>query len=94
MVHISIDTDPNEDESVVKNHKQSNNFDWYFAISPVELTQALMSEFGPDIISAPSAPVVLICKDQKFRLLKRGLKKESKLKEEQKGLGMRNHGEF
>ena len=74
IVHISLDVDPNEDAEQVREHIETHGFDWYFAISPVELTNALVDEFGLLIVSSPQAPVVLICEDGSSRLLKRGVK--------------------
>ncbi len=75
IVHISLDTDPNEDVSKVREHIERNGLDWYFAVSPIELTRALIDEFGLEVVNAPSAPVVLICEDQSARLLRSGVKR-------------------
>jgi thiol-disulfide isomerase/thioredoxin len=82
IVHISLDTDPNENEGLVRDHIETHGFDWYFAVAPISMTQALINEFGFDIVNAPTAPVVLICEDQSARFLMRGLKSASELKEE------------
>jgi len=82
VIHISLDTDPNEEEEIVKNHKESNRFDWYFAVSPAELTQSLIDEFGIGFVNAPTAPVILICEDQSARMLGRGVKSVDELKSE------------
>ena len=82
VISISLDTDPFEDESIILQHLNSNGFNWYYAISPVELTQALIDEFGVDIVNAPQAPVVLICDGEKARQLGSGIKSVDKLKEE------------
>ena len=74
IVHISLDTDPNEDVALVKEHMERNGLNWYFVVSPTELTNALIDEFGLAVVSAPSAPVVLVCADQSARLLKSGVK--------------------
>ena len=79
IVHISLDTDPNEDEAKIKEHIERNNLDWYFAVSPVELTQALIDEFGLGFVSAPKAPVLLICADQSARFLRSGVKPAEEL---------------
>lgn len=45
------------------------------AISPGELTQALVNQFGPEIVTPPQAPIILISADQSSaRLLPSGLK--------------------
>ncbi|MBI3040886.1 MAG: hypothetical protein HYY80_04475, partial [Chloroflexi bacterium] len=46
---------------------------------PRELTNALIAEFGLRVVSAPTAPVVLICADQSTRFLGRGIKLADKL---------------
>ena len=81
VVSISLDTDPNEDEEKIKEHLQRNGFDWYYEVSPADLTKELISEFGIDIINAPQAPIILICPDQTTKLLERGVKSVSELKE-------------
>ena len=82
IIHISLDTDPNEERDIVKKHKESNGFDWYFAVSPIEFTQSLIEEFGIGFVNAPGAPVVLICEDQSARMLGRGVKSVDELKSE------------
>ena len=82
IVHISVNTDPNEDEKRVKEHLERNGFDWYFAIAPIEFTNALIDEFGLNVVYAPRAAVVLICADQTTRFLRGGIKRETALLEE------------
>ena len=83
MVSISLDMDPNEDESKILNHIQENGFDWYYAVSPVEMTKSLIGEFGNSIINAPSAPIILVCEDGNYRKLEGfGVRNVDKLKEE------------
>ena len=81
-IHISLNIDPNEDESLIKEHTTNNGFNWYYAISPAEMSQSLIDEFGTTIINAPSAPVIIICEDQSFRLLGRGVKSSEELQSE------------
>ena len=82
VVSISLDTDPNEDAEKVLEHIESNGFDWYYAISPINVTTALIDEFGLTVVNAPSAPVILICEDQSFRFLDSGVKEAEDLIEE------------
>ncbi len=79
IIHVSLDTDPNEDEAKVREHIERNDFDWYFAISPIELTRALIDDFGLNIVSAPRAPLILICEDQSTRFLRSGVKTADEL---------------
>lgn len=79
IIHVALDTDPNEDIGKVLKHINDNNFNWYYAIPPIEMTRELTKVFGLSFVNAPSAPVVLICSDQSHRFLKKGVKKYDKL---------------
>ncbi|APH38649.1 TlpA family protein disulfide reductase [Methanohalophilus halophilus] len=81
-IHISLNTDPNEDAEKVREHVERNSFDWYFAVAPNEFTQALIDEFGINVVNAPGAPVVLICEDQSARLLSGNVKSAEVLEKE------------
>ena len=81
VISISLDTDPNEDESRVLEHIKRNDFNWHYAIAPIEMTQSLINQFGIGIVNAPSAPVVLICNNE-ARKLDSGVKSVGELKEE------------
>ena len=82
IVHISFDTDPNEDAELVRNHAEKNDLNWRFTVSPKYVTKKLIDEFGIGVVNAPSAPVILVCEDQSSRLLERGVKSADELKEE------------
>jgi thiol-disulfide isomerase/thioredoxin len=81
-IHISINTDPNEDAAKVIGHKNRHGYDWIFAVFPREASASLVNEFGIGAVSAPQAPVILICPDKSSRLLSRGVKSASELKAE------------
>lgn len=74
IIHISLDTDSNEDEEIVRSHITRNDPDWYFAVAPPEMIRALIDEFGLGFVNAPAAPVVLICANQSARFPGRGVK--------------------
>ncbi len=83
VISISLDTDPNEDEEKILNHVQENGFDWYYAVSPIEMTKSLIDEFGTRVINAPSTPMILVCEDGSYRKLRgSGSRDVEKLKEE------------
>lgn len=82
FVSISLDTDPNENEDRLLEHTTKNGFDWYYAVSPSDMTRALINDFGVEIVNAPSVPVVLICGDGSARKLDSGLKDVAELKAE------------
>jgi thiol-disulfide isomerase/thioredoxin len=74
IIHISLDTDPNEDKEQVREHVEKNGFGWLYAISPIELTQGLIDQYGIKVVNAPAVPMVLICPDQSTRFLRSGVK--------------------
>jgi hypothetical protein len=81
-IHISLDTDPNEDETRVKQHIERYGFNWYYAVSPIELTNALIDDFGLVVVSAPSVPKILVCEDQSTRFLPSGTRPAEELERE------------
>jgi len=87
IVHVSLDTDPNEDVAAVRPHAEEHGFTWRFAVAPVEMTQMLIDEFGLIVVNPPSAPVVFIDVDGSARLLPRGVKSAEELLEEIAGTG-------
>ncbi|KKK84078.1 hypothetical protein LCGC14_2786990, partial [marine sediment metagenome] len=82
VVSVSIDTDPEEDKRRVLQHIERNDFDWRFAVDKSGFAQQLVDEFGTNVVNAPSAPIVLIDKDQNARLLKFGVKSAKELEKE------------
>jgi thiol-disulfide isomerase/thioredoxin len=87
IVHVSLDTDPNEDAVAVRRHAEEHGFTWRFAVAPFEMTQRLIDEFGLIVANPPSAPVLLIDVDGSARLLPRGVKSAEELLEEIAGTG-------
>lgn len=79
FVSISLNTDPNEDASKVREHLDRNGFDWRYAIAPTDMTEALVDQFSNVIATPPKAPVVLLCPDQQAALLREGVKPASEL---------------
>jgi len=79
FVSVSLNTDPNEDESLVREHAQNNGFDWYYSVSPAELTKSLIDEFGFQVVNAPAVPMVLLCPNGKTELFAGGVKDNSEL---------------
>jgi len=82
IVHVSLDTDPNEDLDKVEDHIERHGFTWYYAVAPIEMTQLLIVDFGLSVVNAPLAPVVLVDVDGSARLLDRGVKTAEALLEE------------
>ena len=72
---VAIDTDPNEDAEKVVGHIERHDLAGTFAVAPQEMTDMLVQQFGAEIITVPTAPVILLEADQSSaRLLRRGVK--------------------
>ena len=84
IVSVSIDTDPNEDEERVRSHITRNDFTWYYAVAPIEVTRSLIDQFGRRVVNAPLVPIILVCPDQSAKLLPFGVKSAERLKAEVK----------
>ncbi|MDD1718256.1 MAG: hypothetical protein LUO88_04190, partial [Methanoregulaceae archaeon] len=77
---VALDIDPNEDEALVRDHLARNNLSGYYAVAPLETTASLLREFGSDIITPSSAPVVLVCPGGSASKLPSGVKEAASLK--------------
>jgi cytochrome oxidase Cu insertion factor (SCO1/SenC/PrrC family) len=71
---VGIDIDPYENEAVVRKHQADNRFSGLYAVAPPEMTRELTREFGVDIITPSSAPMLLICSNGTVTRLDRGVK--------------------
>ena len=65
----------------VSEHIDRNGFTWRYAISPADVTETLVDDFGINIVNPPSAPMILICEDFNTKFLERGVKDVDRLKE-------------
>jgi cytochrome oxidase Cu insertion factor (SCO1/SenC/PrrC family) len=71
---VALNVDPNEDAAKVREHAESNGFDWRYAIAPPEVTESLKNQFGQDILVPPRVPMVLLCPDGTVDRLRNGHK--------------------
>ncbi len=78
---VALDIDPSEREEAIRAHVERNGFTGIYAASPPDLTRALYDEFGPDIITPSSAPVILLCPGGQKTKLPTGIKSATFLKE-------------
>jgi hypothetical protein len=60
FVSIGLDIDPNEDLDQLKFFVESQGFDWFYAISPADVSRDLSSLYGPQFLNPPSTPIVVI----------------------------------
>lgn len=63
VIYISLDVDPHESEGYLAAYAGSRGFTWRFAVASAEVSRSLVAAFGPQILSPPSTPVVLLDPD-------------------------------
>jgi cytochrome oxidase Cu insertion factor (SCO1/SenC/PrrC family) len=63
FVSISLDTDLNEDEEILKAYVEEWGFDWHFAISPRQVTHDLGNLYSAQYVNPPLAPMMIIDRD-------------------------------
>lgn len=79
---VGLDIDPNEDAASLRAHIQKNGFYGYYALSPLEMTQSLLDEFGIEVITPASAPMILVLPDGTVRKLPPNIKSAESLRQE------------
>ena len=60
VTYISLGIDPGEDPAALARYAERRGYEWTFVQSPVELSRELSDLFGPQILSAPSTPLVVL----------------------------------
>jgi cytochrome oxidase Cu insertion factor (SCO1/SenC/PrrC family) len=61
FVSVSLDIDPNEDESALAAYTQKNSgFDWRYAVAGPDVARAIGNSFGDQFLNPPSAPIFVI----------------------------------
>ena len=60
LVLISLDTSLHEDAASLKEYADTLGFDWYFAISPLEVDRALSNLYDGEYMNPPLAPMLFI----------------------------------
>jgi hypothetical protein len=82
FVSVSLDIDPNEDESTLAGYTQQNSqFDWRYAITGSDIAREIGNDFGDQFLNPPSAPVLVIDRHGVAHPLPYGLKSAEDLME-------------
>ena len=82
FVSISLDIDPNEDESTLAGYTQQNGeFDWRYAITGSDVAREIGNTYGDQFLNPPSAPVLVIDRHGVAHPLPFGLKSAEDLRE-------------
>jgi thiol-disulfide isomerase/thioredoxin len=77
---LGLNTDPNEDTEKVRNHAESNGFDWRFAVAPTGMTESLIDAFGITVTNAPSTPIIAACGDGSASFMSGGVQSTGELR--------------
>jgi cytochrome oxidase Cu insertion factor (SCO1/SenC/PrrC family) len=63
VTYISLGIDPGENADSLAKYAERNGYEWTFVTSPTELSRELTDLFGPQILSAPSTPLIVLDAD-------------------------------
>ena len=79
FVSIGLDIDPNENADALKGYVEKQGFDWYYAVSPVDVSREIASLYGDQFLNPPSTPIVVIDRKGEAHLLTFGIKSADEL---------------
>ena len=60
FVSIGLNIDPNENLGALKGYVEDKGFDWYYAVSPADVSREIASLYGDQFLNPPSTPIVVI----------------------------------
>jgi cytochrome oxidase Cu insertion factor (SCO1/SenC/PrrC family) len=81
FVSISLDVDPNEDESILSEYTQQNSgFDWRYAIASPDTIREIGNTYGNQFLNPPSAPILVIDRQGVAHPLPFGLKSAEEMR--------------
>jgi len=60
VTYISLGVDPGEDASTLARYADQRGYGWTFSRAPKALSRELRDRFGPQILSPPSTPLIVL----------------------------------
>jgi hypothetical protein len=60
VTYISLGIDPGENPDALARYADRNGYGWTFSQSSTEFSRALSDLFGPQVLSAPSTPLIVL----------------------------------
>lgn len=81
FVSIGFDIDPNEDAELLKSFVGQNGFDWYYAVSPADVSREIASLYGGQFLNPPSTPMLIIDRKGVAHPLPFGIKSADELQQ-------------
>jgi len=79
FVSIGLDIDPNENVAALKGYVEDKGFDWYYAVSPVDVSREIASLYGDQFLNPPSTPILVIDRHGQAHPLPFGIKSADEL---------------
>jgi len=74
FISVGLDIDINEQAQDLKAYVENNQFDWQYAIAPVEAAREISELYGAQFLNPPSTPILVIDKDGEVHLMNFGIK--------------------
>ena len=77
IVFVSLDVDPNERAADLAGYADRSGFGWSFAVASRDVARSLAQEFGDQVLSPPSTPIIIVAPsgqvvDQHFGIRRSG----------------------
>jgi hypothetical protein len=63
LVYVGLDVDPNGPPAELAAYSTEEGFDWPYAVAPPSVARSLVAEFGDQVLSPPSTPLILVGPD-------------------------------
>lgn len=60
FVSIGLDIDPNENVDDLKTYVEKREFDWLYAVPPVEVTHEIGNLYTAQFLNPPSTPILIV----------------------------------
>jgi thiol-disulfide isomerase/thioredoxin len=81
VVYVSVDIDPREPATTLRDYVDRNGFGWQFVLATPAFLRELSETFGATILSPPATPIVVIDMTGHATFAEVGIKRASRLVE-------------
>jgi hypothetical protein len=81
FISLGLDIDPNENLADLKNYVEDNEFDWLYAVAPLDVARELGQLYSAQFLNPPSTPMLIIDRQGNVHTLPFGIKSADQLLE-------------
>ncbi len=81
VIPISLDIDLTDDEAKVKDYYKTNEYNWLFVLSSLDVTQSIVEDFGKEKVNLDGSTVILVCPNNETKMFDVGVKSVLELRE-------------